>query len=83
MADRAVYASGKDGRGNITKVCGAWGSVSTAQAIVDIRSGTHRYFVELNNNTTALIEVVSANPPYLRTNWDRTTRNNLDDLQNC
>lgn len=85
MADRAVYKSGKDRDGDITSLCGSmFGSVPKATAISHIESGLHSYHVPLTNGTKARIDVVpGASGKYLRTNWDGTTRNNLDDLPDC
>lgn len=84
MVDRAVYRSGKDGAGDITSLCGNFGTVPKATAIQEIEYGLHRYHVPLSNGSQARIEVVNgATGKYLRTNWDGTTRNNLDDLPDC
>ena len=85
MTERAVYRTGKDRDGDITSLCGtAFGSVSKAQAIADIEGGTHSYHVPLTNGSKARVDVVNgASGKYLRSNWDGTKSNNLDDLDDC
>ena len=87
MADRAVYASGKNSDGDITKLCNSgqpWSPRSKADAIRDIDNGTHRYYVPWNDGKSTWIHVVNGpHGKYLRTDHDSTTRNNLDDLPDC
>lgn len=83
MTDYQVLRSGKNTAGDITKLCGDWGSVSKADAITLINLG-HRFYVPLTNGSVVFVSVVQGQTgPYLRTNWDGTQRNNLDDLQDC
>ena len=87
MTDRAVTRTGKDSDGDITKLCNqnqTWSPVSKATAISDIESGRHRYYVPWNDGNSTWIHVVNgAHGKYLRTDKDKTTRNNLDDLPDC
>ena len=86
MANRRVTASGKDNQGDITALCNtaSWGIVSKANAISHIDNGTHRYYVLYTDNTEVDVVVVNGSTGrYLRTDPDKTTRNNLDDLPNC
>lgn len=87
MADRAVRKTGKNLAGDITSLCddGAfWSPRYKVDAISDILSGAHTYHVPWNDGRRTEIRVVSGTTgPYLRTDWDSTTRNNLDDLPNC
>jgi hypothetical protein len=83
VVDRAVHGATKDHQGNITKLCGPWGSASATDVIQAIQLGG-RYYVPLLGGASAWIRVVQGSTgPYLRTNWDGTTRNNLDDLPPC
>lgn len=83
MSDFAVHGATKDYQGNITTLCGPWGSGSSTNVIQSIQLG-NRFYVPLTDGTVAWISVVQGNPrPYLRTNWDGTTKNNLDDLPPC
>lgn len=84
MADRRVTGTGKDSSGDITSLCGAWGSQLKAVAIVEIEQGTHRYYTHASNGTEADIIVVNGvTGKYLRTDPDKTTADNLADLPDC
>jgi hypothetical protein len=55
-----------------------------ADAIQDIESGVHGYYVPWPDGVRTEIRVVNGpNGKYLRTDKDNTTRNNLDDLPDC
>ncbi len=87
MADRAVRKTGKNKDGDITRLCNDgdwWSPRSKADAIADIESGAHTYYVPWTSGRTE-IRVVndSVKGKYLRTDRDNTTRNNLDDLPDC
>jgi hypothetical protein len=84
MAKRTVKRSGKDSDGDITRLCGDWGSTSKSQAISDIDGGTHSYIVKVTGVVEAQVYVKhGASGKYLTTSPDGRTRNNLDDLPNC
>jgi Protein of unknown function (DUF3892) len=87
MAKRYVRATGKDDQGDITRLCNAgeyWSPLPKADAISDIESGTHTYWVNWANYPETQIRVVQGSSgKYLRTDRDTTSRNNLDDLPNC
>lgn len=86
MADRRVTQSRKDRDGDITALCNpgeAWSPRAKAGAIEDIEGGRHSYYVSL---ATGRVEIRVVNGPggkYLRTDADKTSRNNLDDLPDC
>ena len=84
---RQVTATGKDKDGDITALCdsGAWWSPrSKADAIGDIDRSHHSYFVLWTDGRQTDIHVVDGPyGKYLRTDWDDTTRNNLNDLPDC
>jgi hypothetical protein len=87
VADRAVYKTGKDSDGDITKLCNAgesWSPRSKADAIRDIEQRLHTYYVPWKSGRTE-IRVVSdpVKGKYLRTDRDSTSRNNLDELPDC
>ena len=87
MADRAVRKTGKNADGDITRLCdtgASWSPRSKADAIRDIESGLHTYYVPWTSGRTE-IRVVNdrVKGKYLRTDRDNTTRNNLDDLLDC
>ncbi len=87
MADRQVTHTGKDRDGDITALCNpgtAWSPRRKREAIDDIESRRHSYFVRWPGDARTEIRVV--NDPtgkYLRTDRDNTSRNNLDDLPDC
>jgi hypothetical protein len=86
MSIREVRNTGKDSDGDITKLCDPgqpWSPRSKADAIRDIDSGTHSYFVPWKSGRTEIKVVNGVNGKYLRTNRDNTNRNNLDDLPDC
>lgn len=85
--DRQVTRSRKNSDGDITALCSsgaAWSPRYKADAIRDIESGDHRYFVRVGVDE---VDIRVVDHPrygkYLRTDPDRTTRNNLDDLPDC
>lgn len=86
MADRAVTRTGKDVDGDITRLCNpgeSWSPRSKQDAIYDIESGNHTYYVPWNSGRTEIRVVPGPNGKYLRTDRDGTSKNNLDDLDNC
>lgn len=86
MADRAVRKTGKNNQGDITALCddGArWSPRSKADAIADIESGAHTYYVPWATGRTEIRVVEGAKGKYLRTDSDDTQKNNLDDLPDC
>lgn len=87
MAKRYVRQTGKDKDGDITRLCNSgqfWSPRSKADAIQDIESGTHEYWVNWANYPETKIRVVTgARGKYLRTDRDQTSKNNSDDLPDC
>lgn len=85
MADRRVTKTGKDDDGDITSLCSDawWSPVSAAQAIRDIKNETHRYFVRTGTSEADIHVVDGPTRKYLRTDPDKTTVDNLDELPDC
>lgn len=87
MATRYVTRSGKDKDGDITKLCNhgeAWSPRSKADAISDIENKAHEYYVSWTDGQKTPIRVVNGKSgKYLRTQRDGSTKNNLDDLDDC
>ncbi|MDA3832074.1 MAG: DUF3892 domain-containing protein [Spirochaetales bacterium] len=87
MSERKVTRTRKDKDGDILALCNPgdfWSPRAKADAINDIESGTHSYYVPWSDGTRTPIKVVSVqNGKYLRTDKDSTPRNNLNDLQDC
>ena len=86
MADRQVKATGKNEDGDITSLCndGAdWSPRASADAIRDIDNNVHTYHVGSGSSRVDIHVVDGDNGRFLRTDPDRTTTNNLDELPNC
>lgn len=87
MAKRYVHKTGKNSQGDITKLCNdgqPWSPRQKADAISDIESGLHEYWVPWAQGPETRIRVVNGpTGKYLRTDRDSTQRNNLDDLPDC
>lgn len=86
MTDRAVRNTRKDEDGDILALCNSgdyWSPRQKADAIQDIESGLHTYYVPWQSGRTTIHVVNGPNGKYLRTDRDDTSRNNLDDLPDC
>ncbi|ASK18871.1 DUF3892 domain-containing protein [Halomonas sp. N3-2A] len=89
MAERRVTATGKDRDGDILRLCngayaGTWSPRSKANAINDIETRAHSYYVEDSYGRRANVLVVgTGSNKYLRTNPDSSCSNNLDNLPHC
>jgi hypothetical protein len=87
MADRPVTRSRKDSDGDILAIGNpayAWSPRLKADAIRDIETGVHTYYVPwLKAGRTEVRVVNGANGKYLRTDRDDTSSNNLDELPDC
>lgn len=87
MAHRAVTHTRKDRDGDIVALCNygeAWSPRRKWDAIHDIESGTHSYYVPWSDRQSTPVKVVNGpTGKYLRTDRDNTPRNNLDDLPDC
>lgn len=84
MASRRVTRTGKDRDGDITSLCGAWGSTPKLTAIREIESLTHAYYVQDAYARQAIVRVyVLSGHKHLRTDPNATCSDNLDNLPNC
>ena len=86
MADRRVTRPSKDDDGDITALCGTWGSdkVAKADAIRHIENKVHRYYVQDDRGRQADVNVVSGvSGKYLRTDPNSACSDNLDSLPDC
>jgi len=87
MADREVTHTGKDDDGDITELCNPdedWSPLSKFDAIMEIKLDLNRYYVNVEGNEVDIHVVGETNETrYLRTNWDDTEINNLDELPIC
>lgn len=87
MSRRQVTRSAKDRDGDILALCKPgefWSPRQKRDAIRDIETGAHRYYVDWSDGKRTEIHVVQGpTGKYLRTDRDNTSRNNLDDLPDC
>lgn len=86
MIERKVTKSRKDSNGNITAICnpGEWWSPKTSiEAIREIEEKLYSYHVILNGEKVDIKVIRGETGKYLRTDPDKTTKNNLDELPDC
>ena len=86
MADRKVTKSQKDIKGDIIALCnfGEWWSPrSKSDAINDIESGDHTYYVQDSLGRSDIHVVNGQSGKYLRTDPNGKSSDNLDDLPDC
>ncbi len=86
MARRKVTKSRKDKLGNITHLCKpfeSWSPRSSWDVISDIEVRLHSYFVMVDYQEVDITVVDGAYGKYLRTDQDKTKKNNLDELLDC
>jgi len=86
MAEREVTQTRKNHDGDIIALCNpgdSWSPRSKQDAIRDIETKTHRYYVPWSDGRTEIHVVNGPTGKYLRTDRDNTSRNNLDDLPDC
>lgn len=80
---RQVKRTVKDSNGDVTKLCGVWGSVDKDVAVRRIDADPEAYFVE-EESPRVYVRVVEVNSDkYLRTEADSTSKNNLENLPEC
>lgn len=86
MADRQVTCSDKDIGGDITSIGDPgeyWSPRNKADAISDIESGTHTYYIQSLVGRVEIHVVNGASGKYLRAGPDDSSANNLDNLPDC
>lgn len=86
MADRQVTQSRKDRDGDITALCNpgqSWSPKAKCEAIAEIENRLHTYFVMDRGQRVEIRVVHGSRGKYLRTDPDKTSKNNLDDLPDC
>ena len=87
MSERQVTQTGKDADGNIIALGNPgqpWSPRSKNDAINDIESGQHTYFVSsVPGNRVGIHVVEGPTGKYLRTVEDTTEHINLDELPDC
>jgi hypothetical protein len=83
---RQVTQTRKNEEGDITALCNpgsSWSPRLKRDAIEDITTTRHSYYVQWQEKRTDVHVARGPTGPYLRTDRDSTTRNNLDDLPDC
>jgi hypothetical protein len=89
---RLVTATKKDQSRNITGLCNSrevWRSVTVTEAIKQIEdngkpySEKSPYYTNYKGIEAALVVVEGAKGKFLRTDPDKTPKNNLDELPDC
>jgi len=86
MTDRRVTNSRKNSQHDITAICStgeSWSPRLKEDAIKDIESGVHSYYVLIHGRRVDVHVVKGIDGKYLRTDPDRTSSNNLDNLPDC
>lgn len=87
MARRQVTRTRKDSDRDILALCNGsepWSPRAKADAINDIDLKIHSYYVTHQDRTVDVhVARAATGARYLRTDWDSTTHNNLDDLPDC
>jgi hypothetical protein len=86
LADRTIYKTRKDENGDITALCGNdrnWSPREKNDAIADIESGEHTYYVPWRTGRTEIFVAEGPSGKYLRTDNDKSAKNNLNDLVDC
>ena len=81
--ERRVKRSGKDTHGNITSLCGDWGTATKGTAIAEIDAKTCVYFVEEQLPRVTVVVYAEGGTKHLKTTKDATNKNNLDKLPAC
>lgn len=85
MADRRVTRTRKDNDRDILALCSetTWSPRYKEDAIRDIEDHIHRYYVLVSGDEVDIKVVQGFRGKYLRTDPDKTGRNNLDELPDC
>ena len=87
MVDREVKQTRKNKDGDITLLCNPmalWSPKRKDFAILEIEENIHRYFVKIENEKVYINVVYDPlKGKYMRTDPDKTQKNNLDDLPDC
>lgn len=84
MDQRLVTGTGKDGSGDVTTLCGPWGTAPKAAAIMDIQFGRHRYFTRHPDGSETEIDVVDGvTGPSLRCRPGGALASDLQSLPDC
>lgn len=86
MVERKVTKSRKDTVGNIVGLCNPdewWSPRNSNEIISDIEGVLYSYYVIVEGQKVEIKVIKGIMGKYLRTDPDKTTKNNLDDLPDC
>ena len=86
MIERKITHTKKDSYGNILVICSPgewWSPKSTDEAIMEIEEFLYQYYVIVASQKVEIKVINGSTGKYLRTDPDKTTKNNLDDLPHC
>ena len=86
MIKRRITNTKKDSFGNIVALCNPgewWSPRSKYELIYDIEELLYIYYVIVAEQKVEIKVIIGPMGKYLRTDPDKTTKNNLDDLPDC
>lgn len=86
MIERQITNTKKDSSGNIVSLCNPaewWSPKSANEILYDIEEDMYLYFVRVDGQKVEIKVITELSRKYLRTDPDKTTKNNLDDLPDC
>jgi hypothetical protein len=86
MADRKVTSISKNGNQDIAALCNSdelWSPKQKDHAILEIEAGLHTYYLLMGGERIDINVVVSPNGKYLRTDPEKTEKNQLLELPLC
>lgn len=86
MVERKVTSSKKNVLGNIVALCNPgewWSPRPSEEAMVDIEESYYSYFVVVDGQKVDIKVINGPMGKYLRTDPDKTKKNNLDFLPDC
>lgn len=86
MIERQITNTKKDSSGNIILLCNPtewWSPRSANEILWDIEEAMYLYFVLVDGRKVEIKVITELTGKYLRTDPDKTTKNNLDELPDC
>ena len=86
MIERQITNTKKDSSGNIVSFCNPdewWSPKSANEILYDIEEVMYLYFVRVDGQKVEIKVINDLAKKYLRTDPDKTAKNNLDDLPDC
>ncbi|HCY75818.1 MAG TPA: DUF3892 domain-containing protein [Ignavibacteriales bacterium] len=86
MIERQITGIKKDSSGNIVSLCNPtewWSPKSVNEILYDIEEYMYLYFVIVDGQKVEIKIITGLTKKYIRTDPDKTTKNNLEDLPAC